>query len=94
MLVSYLTDKPFRYFDRIHVKTITPGFKAPPDWNGDDEHMTKLREGMKPDPAGGFLVTEKGHPGVAEQRPGKFPFMGKVFVLIHGGTFSTAADSP
>jgi len=35
MLVSYLTDKPFRYFDRIHVKTITPHFKAPSDWNGD-----------------------------------------------------------
>jgi len=92
MLVSYLTDKPFRYFDRIHVKTITPAFKAASDWNGDDEHMTNLREGMKPDPAGGLLVTEKGHAGVAEQRPGKFPFMGKVFVLIDGGTFSTAAD--
>jgi hypothetical protein len=37
-------------------------------------------------------VTEKGHAGVAAQQPGKFPFMGKVFVLIDGGTFSTAAD--
>jgi hypothetical protein len=92
MLVSYLTDKPFRYFDRIHVKTITPVFKAASDWNGDDEHMAQLRAGMTADPAGGFLVTEKGHPGVAEQQPGKFPFMGKVFVLIDGGTFSTAAD--
>jgi C-terminal processing protease CtpA/Prc len=24
--------------------------------------------------------------------PGKYPFLGKVFVLIDGGTFSTAAD--
>ena len=54
--------------------------------------MAGLREGMTPDPAGGLLVTEKGHPGVAEQPPGKFPFLGKVFVLIDGGTFSTAAD--
>jgi hypothetical protein len=92
MLVSYLTDKPFRYFDHIHVKTITPAFKAPSDWRGDDEHTAKLREGMAPDPAGGFLVTEKGHAGVATRRPGKFPFMGNVFVLIDGGTFSTAAD--
>jgi hypothetical protein len=92
MLVSYLTDKPFRYFDHIHIKTITPSFKATSDWNGDAEHMAKLRESMSPDPAGGFLVTEKGHPGVAEQQPGKFPFTGKVFVLIDGGTFSTAAD--
>ena len=29
MLVSYLTDKPFRYFDRIHVKTITPRRSKP-----------------------------------------------------------------
>ena len=75
-----------------HVKTITPAFKAPSDWRGDDEHTAKLREGMAPDPAGGFLVTEKGHAGVATRRPGKFPFMGNVFVLIDGGTFSTAAD--
>jgi hypothetical protein len=92
MLVSYLTDKPFRYFDRIHVKTITPAFKATSDWNGDVEHMAKLREGMAPDPAGGLLVTEKGHPGIAEQQPGKLPFLGNVLVLIDGGTFSTAAD--
>jgi C-terminal processing protease CtpA/Prc len=92
MLVSCLTDKPFRYFDRIHVKTITPAFKAASDWNGDDEHLSKLRENMTPDPAGGFLVTEKGHPGIAQQQPGKFPFLGNVFVLIDGGTFSTAAD--
>ena len=25
MLVSYLTDKPFRYFDHINVKTIAAG---------------------------------------------------------------------
>jgi C-terminal processing protease CtpA/Prc len=92
MLVSYLTDKPFRYFDHIHVKTITPHFKAASDWNGDEQHMAKLREGLTPDPAGGFLVTEKGHAGVAGQQPGKVPFLGKVFVLINGGTFSTAAD--
>lgn len=47
---------------------------------------------MTVNPAGGFLVTAKGHPGVAEQPPGKYPFSGKVVVLIDGGTFSTAAD--
>jgi len=39
-----------------------------------------------------FTTTAKLHPGVAEQPPGKYLFMGKVFVLIDGGTFSTAAD--
>jgi len=90
MLVSYLTDKPFRYFDHINVKTISPTFKEHSDWRADREGQ--LREGMETNPAGGYLVTAKGHPGVAEQQPGKYPFLGKVFVLIDGGTFSTAAD--
>jgi len=90
MLVSYLTDKPFRYFDHINIKTITPSFKEHSDWRVENE--ARLREGTTPNPAGGFQVNAKGHPGVAEQPPGKYPFMGKVFVLIDGGTFSTAAD--
>jgi len=90
LLVSYLTDTPFRYFDHIHMQTITPSFKEHLDWPADAE--TKLRAGTIADPAGGFLVTPKMHPGVAEQQPAKHPFHGKVFVLIDGGTFSTAAD--
>src|ERR1041384_263406 len=90
MLVSYLTDKPFRYFDHIDVKTITPSFAQYSDWRADRE--PQLREAMMPNPAGGYLVPSKLHPGVAEQQPGKYPFMSKVFVLINGGTFSTAAD--
>jgi C-terminal processing protease CtpA/Prc len=90
MLVSYLTDKPFRYFDHINIKTITPSFKEHTDWRVEIE--ARLREGTTPNPAGGFQVSAKGHPGVAERPPGKYPFLGKVFVLIDGGTFSTAAD--
>jgi C-terminal processing protease CtpA/Prc len=90
LLVSYLTDKPFRYFDHINVKTISPSFKESSDWRADTE--SQLREGVAPNPAGGYLVTAKLHPGVAEQPPPKYPFLGKVFVLIDGGTFSTAAD--
>src|SRR5215475_5070823 len=90
MLVSYLTDKPFRYFDHINVKTISPSFKEHSDWRVEREGQ--LRQDMAPNPAGGYLVTAKLHPGVAEQPPGKYPFLGKVFVLIDGETFSTAAD--
>jgi hypothetical protein len=90
MLVSYQTDKPFRYFDRIEMKTIAPSFKEQLGWNANFER--KLREGTTPNPAGGYFVTTKMHQGVAEQPPGKYPFLGNVFVLIDGGTFSTAAD--
>src|SRR5215470_16185715 len=54
MLVSYLTDKPFRYFDHINVKTISPTFKEHSDWRADRE--AELREDMAPNPAGGFQV--------------------------------------
>lgn len=90
MLVSYLTDKPFRYFDHINLKTISPSFQEHSDWRAEGE--ARLRDGVTPNPAGGYLVTASLHPGVAEQPPGKYPFLGKVFVLIDGGTFSTAAD--
>jgi Peptidase family S41 len=90
MLVSCLTDKPFRYFDHIRVKTIDLSFKANTDWGADDERS--LREGVKVNPAGGFLVTQELYPGLAEQQPGKYPFLGRTIVLINGRTFSTAAD--
>ena len=90
MLVSYLTDKPFRYFDHINVKTINLSFKEYSDWPTGRE--SELHERLDPQPTGGYLVNVKGHPGVAEQPPGKYPFLGKVMVLIDGGSFSTTAD--
>ena len=90
MLVSYLTDKPFRYFDHINVRTIAPRFKGESDWNRSRE--TELSERMIRNPKVGFLVPASIHPGVAEQMPGKYPFLGKVFVLTDGRTFSTSAD--
>jgi peptidase S41-like protein len=90
MLVSYLTDEPFRYFERIHIKTLSLSFRTHTDLEADVERS--LREGTTVDPEGGFLATPRLHPGVAEQQPGKYPFLGRTIVLINGRTFSTAAD--
>jgi hypothetical protein len=90
MMVSYLTDKPFRFYDRIHVNTIDPSFKDQLGWSADFDR--DLHKYTAPDPAGGYLLTDKMHPGLAEQLPGKYPFLGKVFILIDGGSFSGAAD--
>ena len=87
MLVSCLTDKPFRYFERITTRMIEPTFKAQSDWS--DERTSERRQEVIPNPAGGYFVK---HPGTAEQKPGKYPFTGKVIVLIDGAVFSTAAD--
>ncbi|MFO1500105.1 MAG: S41 family peptidase [Verrucomicrobiota bacterium] len=87
LLVSYLVDKPFRYFDHITAKTIDPSFKAQADWS--EERTRELSRETTPRPTGGYQVK---HAALAEQMPGKYPFHGKVIVLIDGGVFSTAAD--
>ena len=37
-------------------------------------------------------MTPMYHPGVGEQRPASHPFLGKLVVLIDGGSFSTTSD--
>jgi C-terminal processing protease CtpA/Prc len=93
MLVSYLTDKPFRYVDHVTVNTITWSFQD--HWDAkrlDAEQLAHVRECLIPNPGGGFFVTEKLQDSLGEKQPGKFPFLGDVFILIDGATFSTAAD--
>jgi len=90
LLLSYLSAKPFRYFDHIDIKTIDPSFKQEVDWS--NSFAQKLRDGTMPNPGGGFLATSKLHEGLSEQLPAKYRFQGNVFVLTDGGTFSTAAD--
>lgn len=86
-LVSHLTPRPFRYFDRIHLTTIHPSFAT---WKAST--FDDLRAGTHPDPNGGYLVTARLHPGVTEQQPVDRPFTGGLFVLMDGATFSTSAD--
>ncbi|HEX5245417.1 MAG TPA: S41 family peptidase [Tepidisphaeraceae bacterium] len=93
MLVSYLTDKPFHYVDRATVRTITWSFQD--HWDAkplSPEQLAHIREGLVPNPAGGYFVTEKLQDSLGLKQPAQTPFHGKVFILIDGGTFSTAAD--
>jgi Peptidase family S41 len=86
-LVSHFVSAPFRYFDHIKVTTIRPSFAT---WK--PSTFEDLKNGTRPAPGGGFLVLPQLHSGVAEQKPAATTFLGRVFVLIDGGTFSTAAD--
>lgn len=85
-LVSWFTDRPFRYFDYIRVSTIAPSFAT---WL--QRTFEAMRTGTVPD-SGGFRITSGLHGGVSEQQPAAAPFTGRLVVLIDGGTFSTAAD--
>ena len=86
-LVSQFTDKPFRYFEYIHLISIAPSFAT---WLPRTFESTKA--GTTPHPGGGFRAKRELHEGVAEQAPAARPFLGKLVVLIDGGTFSTSAD--
>lgn len=90
LLVSYLTDQPFEYLDHINIKTITPSFKQVSDWGTEIEK--DFQESTTRNPAGGYLGTPRLHQGLSKQLAAKYPFLGRVFVIIDGGTFSTAAD--
>ena len=93
MLVSYLTDKPFHYVDHVTVKTITWSFED--QWDAKRltaEQLAHIRKCLKPNPEGGYFVTAELQEALGEKQPAKFPFLGYVFILIDGATFSTAAD--
>jgi hypothetical protein len=94
MLVSYLTDKPFHYVDRVTVKTITWSFED--HWDAkrlSPEQRARLRKGMTPNPDGGYSLSEEIHDSLGEKQPAKDWFSGDVIILIDGKTFSTAADT-
>lgn len=86
-LVAHLAAGPFRYFDRIQVRTIRPSFAT---WL--PRTFAAVRNGTQVDTAGGYRVTPALHPGVALQLPRSPSYGGRLIVLIDGGTFSTAAD--
>jgi hypothetical protein len=86
-LVSQFRQEPFRYFDHIRMRSINPSFtEMRADATND------FRTGTVADGNGEYLLTPRLHSCIAEQKPGKLPFTGKLIVLVDGGTFSTAAD--
>lgn len=86
-LVSHLTAAPFRYFNKIQMRTIKSSFGG---WG--DDLLNLLRKGTVSGPDGRYLVTGALHPGLDLQQPSAITFKGKLFVLTDGYTFSTAAD--
>lgn len=86
-LVSSLTDKPFRYFDHIKIKTLNPSFTT-----FRESTYADLKAGTVSDGQGGYRVTGRLHGGVDLRQPAPQPFLGNLVILINGGSFSTTAD--
>ncbi len=83
-LLSYLLDKPFKYYDELVINAREFGFHQYAE-------LPKL-------PANAVERRSKGkyrvltHPNLGIQQPRKPTFAGKVFILMNGHSFSTTAE--
>ena len=84
LLLSYLLDKPFKYYDELVINAREFTF----------EKYTKLPEvpadAVERLPNGKYRVVN--HPNLGIQQPSKPTFAGKVLILINGDCFSTTAE--
>jgi hypothetical protein len=85
LLLSYLVDKPFKYYDDLVLNALDFSFLK----------YTKMAKPIPADrverrPNGKYsLVT---HPNWGEQQPSQPTFAGTVLILINGGSFSTTSE--
>jgi hypothetical protein len=84
LLLSYLLDKPFKYYDQLVINAREFTFQK----------YTKLPEvpadAVERQPNGKYRVIN--HPNLGIQQPTKPTFTGKVLILINGDCFSTTAE--
>ncbi len=95
LLFSYLTATEFRHMERVYMKTYQPSFKQytnlPEIDSVTDPYVGSAAGIWKPDPNGGWLMTEK-YPIIGVLKPSENHFGGTVYVLIDGGSFSATAE--
>jgi hypothetical protein len=85
LLLSYLVDKPFKYYDDLVINARSFSFSkytaAPINIS---EAMAEARDDGK--------VHEIRHPNWGVKQPNQPTFTGKVYILINGGSFSTTSE--
>jgi hypothetical protein len=85
LLLSYLLDEPFKYYDDLVI-------------NARQFTFQKYTDHAEPLPANFLEVQPNGkyrmfkHPNWGMQQPSKPTFHGKVLILINGGSFSTTSE--
>ncbi len=85
LLFSFLTDRPFQYYDDLVINALHFGFLRYTD------HSEGIPENdVQKMPDGHYRLVS--HPNWGEQQPSKPTFAGKVFVLLNGGSFSTTCE--
>ncbi len=89
LLLRHLMDVPFAYYRRLVGRTDRISF-----WSHTQLESTfnsRFGAAMRRTATGDFLLPTARHQKLAEQQPESVVFRGRVWVLIDGGTFSTAA---
>ncbi|MEK6301949.1 MAG: S41 family peptidase [Acidobacteriota bacterium] len=85
LLVSYLINEPFKYYDDLVINAMTFSFGKYTSSN------LKIPEGLVEKRADGKVHAIR-HPNWGTKQPSKPHFAGKVFILIDGGSFSTTSE--
>ena len=85
LLLSYLLDEPFKYYDDLVINARQFSFQK--YCNRTEPLPADLLE-VQPD--GKYRMVK--HPNWGMQQPSQPPFHGKVLILINGGSFSTTSE--
>ena len=86
LLLSYLIDQPFKYYDDLVINNNTFSFmkySGQPDFKLPEKVVEQGRDGK---------YHAVGHPNWGINQPSKPTFTGKVYILINGGSFSTTSE--
>ncbi|NJL13062.1 MAG: hypothetical protein HC913_08740 [Microscillaceae bacterium] len=85
-LLAHLLDTTFSYYESLELLKPQFDFLSPPYLSGEVVPSRMLQENEK----GTFNFIN--HPGLGPQNPAAMVFSGQVWVLIDGGSFSTASE--
>jgi C-terminal processing protease CtpA/Prc len=85
LLLSYLLDKPFKYYDDLVVNSLEFSFQ---------EHTNRAKplsaEQFERQPSGKYRMVK--HPNWGIKQPSQPTFRGKLLILINGNSFSTTSE--
>ncbi len=85
LLLSYLVDRPFDYYDDLVINKLTFDFSR---YTAEKPDIPESAVERRAD--GHFHMI--GHPNWGTQKPSTPGFSGKVVILINGGSFSTTSE--
>jgi len=88
ILVAYLMDKPFKYYEHLRVRNKELAFLDHTDVP--EQSRKALASRLKENESGTYDLLF--HPNLGEQKPMQPTFKGKVYVLINGASFSASGE--